>query len=990
MGKGARNRAKRREEAERGPRPPMIDNGLTEELLEELFGLEDAAALSALLARHPELQRGRAAKELEALAGANEYAVGFRQLRDLIQDFRTSPDAAWTRFDEARARTARLSDELAASTDEIDSAAEAGDFDRVLALIDPALDLAREAGLFLPAVILLLQRGSALLLRPTGDRAENIEASISAFEEGLNLAPPGAMSADLLMQIGLAYSERIRGDRRENLVRSIELLRLALDELEPDAPAETRAMMRTNLAMALMRSEDDDRVAVLQEAADLCEAALQDRSPEENADNWAYSQLNLGEIHEDLAGLGEGDLADARRAYARVIDESHRIDEQTLVGAAHHRLGRLELRAADRVSEDALESDDEEEVDVTPQLETARDHLERARSLTEPGRDRLRHAFVLEDLSDALARLDENDAAIAVARAALAILRPTSAPVNCVRVARRLGNLLAERGTWDGSAAAFRDAVEAAELSFHGRLDTGARRDELRRAGNLSRWAAYAIARSGDPHGAALVLESGRARELRRRLGLQAGEEARFAALPREARDAYRAAAAQLATSSLDDATGDPARALQEVVSAIRDLPGFEDFATGARAEDLTAALEPGWPLVYVNPTPWGTLLLQLRLDADELAIDNVFLDEPVSLDVFMHLMIGDAAGLPDPLEADTMSSYLFGISGQGDPDRDFQLDLDEALPWLGASVARHVRDLVASVGADGVTLVLCGPIGVAPIHAAPWEEDGELRCLIDDLEVRYAPSAALCGASLRRAAVLDAADPTLIALGDPTGDLEAARPEVEEIAQLFGDEHSTTAFGVYANRAFLRRHAGSATHLHLACHATGALLETDDAGIILADGLLPAAHVTAVVGVSTRLAVISACQSGLSEISGTPDEVNSIATAMLAAGSACSIASLWPVDDLATALLMTRLYEELLETRCRPPEALRCAQLWLRDLTSEREAAFLSAHPALEAEFRRRAARDDAPGSRRGRGGGARGPFAHPDYWAPFVAVGA
>lgn len=123
------------------------------------------------------------------------------------------------------------------------------------------------------------------------------------------------------------------------------------------------------------------------------------------------------------------------------------------------------------------------------------------------------------------------------------------------------------------------------------------------------------------------------------------------------------------------------------------------------------------------------------------------------------------------------------------------------------------------------------------------------------------------------------------------------------------------------------------------------------------------------------------------------PDEVFSIGTVMLAAGGHCAIASLWPVDDAATAILMTRMYEEMFEGGLRPPEALRSAQLWLRDLTFEEEAAFLSEHPALEAEVERRRAADDPPGRRGGEvaaDGGSAGPYAHPDYWAAFVAAGA
>ena len=76
-------------------------------------------------------------------------------------------------------------------------------------------------------------------------------------------------------------------------------------------------------------------------------------------------------------------------------------------------------------------------------------------------------------------------------------------------------------------------------------------------------------------------------------------------------------------------------------------------------------------------------------------------------------------------------------------------------------------------------------------------------------------------------------------------------------------------------------------------------------------------------------------------------------------------VASLWPVNDAATAMLMIRVYEEILKDGHSPPTALRRAQLWLRDLSETAEAAFLSKHPWLAAEFRRRAERRELPGQR-------------------------
>jgi CHAT domain-containing protein len=528
-----------------------------------------------------------------------------------------------------------------------------------------------------------------------------------------------------------------------------------------------------------------------------------------------------------------------------------------------------------------------------------------------------------------------------------------------------------------------REAVEAAELAFHARLDTTSRARQARRAGSLHRWAAYAIARAGDPVGAAVVLDAGRAREIGRRLG----GDTTLDGVPAELQADYRAAVQALASSPLASDTTGASRELQGIVAAIRQIPGHERFSAGPRWEELAAAVELGRPLIYVNPAPAGTLLLMLSTDdtAESATAEAMFV-EATSNDVFFRLIAGDGAE-PDASDDDG-ASYLFSLGG-GD-NADLRTALDQLLPWLGKTIGHPIAEALRARGATGATLILCGPLGLAPLHAAPWQQDGQARCLVDEFAIRFAPSAVVCAAALRRAARQRPA--RLVALADPQGDLPAARPEVIEIAGLFGSANADVALGRDAGAEFLRQHAARATCLHLACHARGGLFDGSEAAIRLASGIVPATELTALAQLDARLVVASACESALSEVSGLPDEVVSIATAMLASGSACAIASLWPVDDLATALLMTRLYHEMLGSELRPPEALRRAKLWLRDLSEEDEQRFLDRHPALGQEFERRArSARGAPGRRAEGAHDPRGttPYAHPDYWAPFVAVG-
>jgi CHAT domain-containing protein/tetratricopeptide (TPR) repeat protein len=981
MGRRARDKANRRTGA--------ASAGLTPELLGELFELDSVNDLEALLARRPELTGPGVEADLKTQRNAPGYGPTFGRLADLLHDAQSDIGGAWSRYTRARREVEGVGDRLEHIWRQIEAAADRHAHDEVIALADEGIPQALEAGFGLMACSFEGERARALLNRVSEDRADDLEEAIGGYNRALELALGGDEEANLVMQLGAAYTERLRGERADNLEVAVELHRVALHALGPASPPGMRALMKTNLAVVMLRSERGDRLVRLRAAAQLCRDALGFRSPDQDAIDWAYSQINLATALEQLAALEESDPTEAIRAFEQVIDQEQRVPDKPLVGLAYHGLGRLRLARANASPEQMLRAYEAGQLDGVfeneDEVRAACGELRRAVDLLRDGHDPLRYARALNDLSRSLAELRLDDEAIAIAKEALAILRPTTAPTACLDAASTLGSLLAQRAQWTEAADAYRDALRSAEILFHGRLDTAAREREARRTIRLYRWASFVLARAGAPLEAAIALESGRAPELRRRLGLPDLAVERLGDLSAALRDEYAAAVNGLMTSRLDTGGAAAGRRLQEVLAAIRSQPGLESFATTADARDLLDAVEPGWPVIYVNPTPFGTLLLRIDDEAGEPAGTARLLEQPTSSDVFMWLVAGD----PDR-DNEVAASYLFGISGEGQPTRDFSADLDEVLPWIGEHLSRHIRELATADGSVGVTLVPCGPVAAAPLHAAPWNHGGHERCLLDMMDVRYSPSAALCAASHRRSRSVATADPRLVAVADPTDDLPAARPEVMTIAKYFDDNRRAVAIGAKASRRFLTRHARKATHLHLACHARGALFNRADAALRLSDGTVSAEEITSIGPLSTRVVVVSACQGALSEISGLPEEAISLGTAFVAAGSACAVVSLWPVDDLATALLVTRFYEEAIVRGHRPPEALRHAQLWLRALDANQEAAFLSRHTALADRFRRRegatrrARRTIAPGS-----GEEQPPYAHPDYWAPFIAVG-
>ena len=108
----------------------------------------------------------------------------------------------------------------------------------------------------------------------------------------------------------------------------------------------------------------------------------------------------------------------------------------------------------------------------------------------------------------------------------------------------------------------------------------------------------------------------------------------------------------------------------------------------------------------------------------------------------------------------------------------------------------------------------------------------------------------------------------------------------------------------------------------------SGIVLSSLDHGGQVKDGLMPL-HDIYSLDLSAQLTVLSACQTALGkDIKG--EGLVGLTHSFISAGSNSVVASLWKVDDRATAVLMADFYDSMLQQGMTPAAALRSAKLKL------------------------------------------------------------
>lgn len=165
---------------------------------------------------------------------------------------------------------------------------------------------------------------------------------------------------------------------------------------------------------------------------------------------------------------------------------------------------------------------------------------------------------------------------------------------------------------------------------------------------------------------------------------------------------------------------------------------------------------------------------------------------------------------------------------------------------------------------------------------------------------------------------------------------LSYASEEADAISAVAPSGTTLIAKGFNANREVaMSQDIGQYQIVHFATHGVLNSDRPELSGIVLTsvdregrttNGLMPL-HDIYSLNLSSELTVLSACQTALGkDIKG--EGLVGLTHSFMSAGSNTVIASLWKVDDRATAVLMADFYESMLKRGMSPSAALRSAKL--------------------------------------------------------------
>ncbi len=847
--------------------------------------------------------------------------------------------------------------------------------------------------------------------RLQGARTENIEQAIGACKDALAVLDPATSLSEWVNaqnNLAGAYRQRIRGEHAENMELAIAALESALKLLAGETASRQRAQIQLNLSLMYSDRSRGSRAENMERAITTLEAAMPASTREQEPERWAYNYHNYAAL---LLGRIKGDPEGNN---ARAIEALERAGTIFTRDQFPQQWGKGQILLASVYAKRAAGDPKENVNRAILASEAALTVLTRDAYPAEWAMVRLLQASYYTSDKLGPAGAENFGRAIAACQDALTVFTRDAYPGPHRLAAATLGSLYLKKREWRKADEAYSSAREAFLLLFGEGLNEAEARSVL--TDDMFSEAAYAAAQVGDSERAFALLDEGKARLLGvtlklDRLDLDAADQERLQTLRpliRQSEAAYQRmtgqekAAAIAALTPLRDellalvikgtrASGDDvltraASVVPEGGALVAPLFVKDGGADGLADKLLIVTVKDGRPRIGVAETPPGDPARKGEQEAAFRDWARVF--------------------QPGLSEAESAAAL-----------ENLPTALDKISPELWLALGQTLTNALAEAGVNAgspVTILPLGPLGLVPIGLAQNPDTG--RRLMDGYPIAYAPSVTALVSAKERVGRTPAA-PSLTAIVNPTGDLPFTPVEAALVGSRFDGARRGALVQTEASPASVLAAIKSSDYWHFASHGFFDRDDPKSSGLMMA-GMQPLTIqmlMTAEGLKGPRLAVLSACETGIYDVKNNANEFVGLPSALLRLGAGGVISSLWPVNDLSTALLLARFYD-LHRGEDQPPVvALQRAQIWLRGATASELSAYAgqaigegrlpqemagglqdainrgTASRGLATAFARML-RGEAGAAAEDSGGtldATQRPFANPYYWSGFILTG-
>lgn len=866
---------------------------------------------------------------------------------------------------------------------------------------------------------------NAYLERTLGDRGENLEKAIQHCElilEQVNRQDEPELWGNTQTCLGLAYGDRVYGEYAENIEFAIGCHRAALAVLEP--LSEDWASAQWNLGVAYKRRIRGDQAKNLETAIDCLQEAQKVLTRHAFPEEWARIQIVLGSVYRtriwsdqtrQLAAMGIPYTAQElenlnQRGRAENLEATIRCYESALEvltrDTAPEQWAELQDNLGNVYSERILGQPSDNLETAIRSFDACLEVFTRQNS---PEQWAMAHSnlgltYYQRILGD---RSDNLQQGIRHSLLALEVFTESAFPYQHVGSLVNLGLIYQATRQFHEAYRTFEQGIQVVDALRSAIIAGSTREDDKQKLAEQFHQlyrriveVCLELASTEPDYGdrAVEVVERSKTRNLVELLSAKGfypsasayAEPSQFEQTCREL-DRFRlqvpVVQRQIETFSRQSLEPNDQQRLEQFQRELDALLTQQN-----QLFEKIAAVDPSFQLA--QPSASITFADVLRLiDQDTAIIEWYFTKEQIITFIITHQNSHPIAlqfTLETPREfwqfsLDYLTTYHF-------QKKQWHSTLMQGLDHLAQLL--HLDEVLANLPANCTQLVLIPHefLHSFPLHALPLPGQPGAY-LLDRFQrgIRYAPSCQLLRLSQQRQpAKLN----RLFAIQNPTDDLDYTNVEVEAIRTFFPLSEVLAGQAASEVAVKMNQTLEDANCCHFSCHGYFDPASPLNSALVLAkpqpaspagertleDGYLTLAEIFGLNLKRCQLVTLSACETGMIDPMSLSDEYVGLPSGFLYAGSPTVVSSLWTVNDLSTAFLMIRFYENL-KQHMTVAIALNQAQRWLRDVSGQQLKQWVAESKVpLSHSFRvwwLNKIKDDAH------------PFQHPFYWAAFCAIG-